>query len=141
MENERQSRSPARTVVILGHLLVGVAALVFAVVLIVASRSSNAEFEGGFLGPGLALALAAAVFGGTALLVLQRARDGRGGASSLVLSLIELVVGVAMGAGSAVAVQGYGVFEPWRSPLLVPSVLLVALGLAGLRFGVMGDHP
>ena len=38
---------------------------------------------------------------------------------------------------SAVAVQGYGAFAPWRSPLLLPSVLLVALGVAGLGVEVV----
>lgn len=141
MEIELRSRGSARTAVLIGHLLVGVAALVFAVVLIVAGRSPNAELEGAFLGLGLALALVAAVFAGTAVRALQRTQDGRGGALSLVLSIVELVVGAATSAGLVVAVQGYGVFEPWRSPLLVPSVLLVALGLAGLGLGMLDHRP
>lgn len=34
--------------------------------------------------------------------------------------------------GLVLAVQGYRAFEPWRSPLLLPSVVLLALGLAGV---------
>lgn len=141
MGMELGSRGSARAVVLIGHLLVGVAALAFAVVLIVAGRSPNAELEGVFLGLGLALVLVAAVFVGTAVLVLRRARDGRGGALSLVLSIVELVVGAATSAGLVAAVQGYGVFEPWRSPLLAPSALLVALGLAGLVLGMRDHRP
>lgn len=121
----------------LGHLLVGGAALVFAGVMIVAGRGPNAELDGVLLGLGLLLALAATVFTCTALLVLRRAHDGRGGVLSLILSIVELVVGAAMAAAVAVAVQGYGAFEPWRSPLLLPSVLLVALGVAGLGVEVV----
>lgn len=121
----------------LGHLLVGGAALVFAGVMIVAGRAPNAELDGVLLGLGQLLALAATVFTCTALLALRRAHDGRGGVLSLILSIVELVVGAAMAAAVAVAVQGYGAFEPWRSPLLLPSVLLVALGVAGLGVEVV----
>lgn len=126
---------PAR--INLGHLLVGGAALGFAGVMIVAGRAPNAELDGVLLGLGLLLALASTVFTCTALLVLRRAHEGRGGVLSLILSIVELVVGAAMAAAVAVAVQGYGAFEPWRSPLLLPSVLLVALGVAGLGVEVV----
>jgi hypothetical protein len=60
---------------------------------------------------------------------------------SLILSIVERVVGAARAAALAIAVQGYGAFEPWRSPLLLPSALLVALGLAGLGLEVGGRRP
>ncbi len=60
---------------------------------------------------------------------------------SLILSIVELVVGAAMAAALAVAVQGYGAFEPWRSPLLLPSALLIALGLAGLALEFVARRP
>lgn len=141
MGTDRRPRGAARSVIRLGHLLAGVAALVFAGVMIVAGRAPNAELDGVLLGLGLLLALAAALFTGSAVLGLRRAHDGRGGLLSLILSIVELVVGAAMAAALAVAVQGYGAFEPWRSPLLLPSALLVALGVAGLGVEVVARRP
>lgn len=137
MGTDRRPPGAARTVIGLGHLVVGGTALAFAGVMIVAGRAPNAELDGVLLGLGLLLALAATVFTCTAFLVLRRAHDGRGGLLSLILSLVELVVGAAMAAALAIAVVGYGAFEPWRSPLLLPSALLVALGLAGLGLEVV----
>lgn len=137
METDRRPRGTARSMVNLGHLLVGGAALVFVGVLIVAGLAPNAELDGVLVGLGLLLALPATVFTGTAVLVLRHAQGGLGGALSLLLSIIELVVGTVMAGALAVAVQGYGAFEPWRSPLLLPSALLVALGLTGLRLEVL----
>ncbi|MEO6019857.1 MAG: hypothetical protein ABIP45_06380 [Knoellia sp.] len=136
METKRQPRSAARSIVSLGHLLVGTAAIAFAVVLIVSSRAG--ELDGILLGAGLVLALAGAVFTWTAIVALRRGRDG--GGLSLSLSLAELVGGAAMAVGMAIAVQGYGAFEPWRSPLMLPSALLIALGLGGLRLEVVRRH-
>ena len=122
----------ARSLINLGHLLVGGAALLLAGVMIVAGRAPNAELEGVLLAWGLLLALVAMGFTCTAIVVLRRAPEGGVDRLSLTLSIVELVVGAAAAAALAVAVQGYGAFEPWRSPLLLPSVLLIALGLAGL---------
>jgi hypothetical protein len=127
-----------RTVISCGHLLVGGSALVFAGTMIVAGRAPDAGLGGVFLGLGLILAMAAALFTFAAVLVL-RAEPTRHSSPSLALSIVELLAGAAMLAGVAVAVQGYGAFEPWRSPILLPSVLLVALGLAGLRLGMRHD--
>jgi drug/metabolite transporter (DMT)-like permease len=138
MGTDRRPPSAARSVIGLGHLVVGGTALAFAGVMIVAGRAPNAELDGVLLGLGLLLALAATVFTCTAFLVLRRAHEGRGGGLlSLILSLVELVIGAAMAAALAIAVEGYGAFEPWRSPLLLPSALLVALGLAGLGLEVV----
>jgi drug/metabolite transporter (DMT)-like permease len=139
METDTLPGGAARSIISLGHLLVGSAALVFAGVLILAGSDPRAELGGVLLPLGLLVALAAAVFTYTAIMVLRRAPEDRHGAS-LSLSIVELVVGVAMVAGLVVAVQGYGAFEPWRSPLLLPSALLLALGLAGLRLEVLADH-
>ncbi len=62
----------------------------------------------------------------------RRARGGRGGSASLILSVIEVVAGVALTVGVVVAVQGYAAFAPWRSPLLLPAVLCLAVGLGGV---------
>lgn len=134
-----QPRAATRNVISCGHLLVGGSALVFAGVMIVAGRDPEAGLGGVLLGLGLILAVAAALFTFAAVLVL-RAGLNRRGSLSLVLSIVELLTGAAMAAGVAVAVQGYGAFEPWRSPILLPAVLLVALGLAGLRLGMRDDR-
>ena len=129
MATAQRSRRAARGIISVGHLLVGGAALVFAGVMIVAGAESGAELGGVLLPLGLLLALAAGVFTYTAATVLRRGRRDRHG-PSLILSIVELVAGAALASGVVVAVQSYG--DPWRSPLLPPSVLLVALGLAGL---------
>ena len=131
-------RSFTRSVISCGHLLVGGSALVFAGVMVVAGRDPEAGLGGVLLGLGLILVMAAALFTFAAVLVL-RAGPTRRSPLSLILSIVELLAGAAMVAGMAVAVQGYGTFEPWRSPILVPSVLLIALGLAGLHLW-MRDH-
>ena len=122
----------ARRLIDRGHVLIGGAALVVALVLVVAGQAPTAELDGVLVGLGLLLALAAVGFTWTAILALRRASDGRGVVLSLILSVVELAVGAALAAAVALAVQGYGAVEPWRSPLLLPSALLLALGLAGL---------
>ena len=125
----------------LGHVLVGGAAMVFAGVLIVAGRAHNAELDSVLVGLGLVLALAAVGFACTAIVALRRAGDGRGGLLSVILSIVELAGGAAMAIAIVVAVQGYGAFEPWRSPLLLPSALMLALGLAGLGVEAAAHRP
>jgi len=139
--DQRPWVADARKVISLGHLLVGGAALVLAGVMIVASRAPNAELGTVLLGLGLLLALAATLFTCSAVIVLRGAHDSGAGLMSLILSIVELVVGAAMAAALAVALQGYGAFEPWRSPLLLPSALLVALGLAGLALELVVRRP
>ena len=131
----------ARRLIRLGHVLVGGVALVVAGVLIVAGRAPDAELGSVLVGLGLLLALAAAGFTCTAIVALRRAHDGQGGLLSLILSIVELAVGAALAAATAVAVQGYGDLEPWRSPLLLPSALLLALGLAGLGVEAAAHRP
>ncbi|MGO4340176.1 hypothetical protein [Pedococcus sp. 2YAF34] len=118
-----------------GHLVVGAAALVFAGSMIITARGPRAELGGAFLVPGIVLALAAAAFTAAALRVVARPRAGRAG-PLLVLSTIELVAGTATTVGLVVATTSYGEIAPWRSPLLLPSVLLLALGVTGIRMEV-----
>ena len=126
----------AQSVIGLGHLAVGGAALVFAGVLVIAGRSPNAELDGVLFGLGFLLAVAAVAFTYTAVLVL-RGGQGGGGSSSLVLSILELLAGGVMAVALVIAVQGYGAFEPWRSPLLLPSAALIVSGLAGVRLEIV----
>ena len=133
MATAQRSRRAARTIVSLGHLLVGGAAFVFAGVMIVAGSDSGAELGEVLLPLGLLLALAAGVFTYTAAMALRRAPRDRHGLS-LILSIIELLAGAALASGVIVAVQSYG--DPWRSPLLLPSVLLLALGVAGVSLEI-----
>jgi len=130
-----RSQGAARSIISVGHLLVGGAAFVFAGVMIVAGSNPRAELEGVLLPLGLLLALAAAFFMYTAGMVLRSATGDRHG-PSLTLSTIELLVGLALASGVMVAAQSYG--APLRSPLLLPSVLLVTLGLAGLGIEMSG---
>jgi hypothetical protein len=140
MEPGQESLPSARRAIGLGHVLVGGAAVLLSGVMMLAGRSPNAGLGGVFVGLGLLLALAAALFTYVAVLVLGRAQDERGRRLSLALSVVELVIGAAMAAAVGLAVQGYGVFEPWRSPLLLPTVLLVALGAAGVALEVVARH-
>ena len=127
MATAQRSRGAARSIISLGHLLVGGVAFVFAGVMIVAGSDSG--LGGVFLPLGLLLALAAGVFASTAALVRRRAPRDRHG-PSLILSIVEILAGAALASGVIVAVQSYG--DLWRSPVLLPSVLLLALGVAGL---------
>lgn len=125
----------------IGHLLVGGAGLACAAVLIAASRAPNAELDGVVIGPGLLLAVTAGAFTSAALLVLRGVQHGPGGSLPLILSIVELIAGGALGAGVVVAVQGYGAFEPWRSPLLLPTAALLGLGLWGVALEVGSRRP
>jgi len=106
--------------------------------MIVAGADPNAELGGVLLPLGLVLALAAAVFAYTAVMVMRRAPEERH-SLSLGLSIVELLLGGALVVGLIAALRSYG--EPWRSPLLLPSALLVALGLAGLRVELSRRAP
>ena len=112
-----------------GHLAVGAATAVLGIVFVVTSRSPGAELETVLLVPGLLLVVLGAAF---AYAALRGLRSARAGALPLALGVIELVTGAGLFAGAAVAINGYGAFEPWRSPLLLPSLLLIALGLWAL---------
>lgn len=129
-----RSGDAARRITRLGHLVAGGAALVLAVVLIVAGSAPDAGLGAVALPVGLLLALAAGGFTYTAAMLLRRAPEG-GRGTSLILSSIEIVAGVAMAAGVVVAVRSYG--DPWRSPLVLPSALLLALGFAGVSLEVL----
>jgi drug/metabolite transporter (DMT)-like permease len=137
MGTDWRTDGAARNIITFGHLLVGGAALVFAGVMIIAGSAPDAGLGGVALPLGLLLALAATVFTYTAVMVLRRAPEDRRG-SSLILSVVELVAGAATSAGVVAAVRSYG--EPWRSPLFLPSALLLALGLAGLLLAVLAQR-
>jgi drug/metabolite transporter (DMT)-like permease len=138
MATAQRSRDSAGSIVAIGHLLVGGAAFVFAGVMIVAGSDPGAELGGVLLPLGLMLALVAAAFSYTAAMVLRRAPQDRY-APSVILSIVELLSGAALVAGVVVALQSHG--ELWRSPLLLPSVLVLALGLAGLGLAVFPHGP
>jgi hypothetical protein len=115
----------------LAHLVVGAATVVLGGVAVYTSQAPGAELEGALIGPGVLLTLAGLAFCYAAVQTVRRARHGHVGRLSPALSGIELVAGIALLGGVVAAVQAYGVFEPWRSPLLLPSVALTALGLLG----------
>ena len=138
MASDQAAQSAARRTVGVGHLLVGTAALVFAGAMVVAGSDPNAELGGVLLPLGLVLALAAAGFTYMAVMVMRRAPE-ESHSLSLGLSVVELLLGGALVAGLIAALRSYG--EPWRSPLLLPSALLVALGLSGLRLELSRRGP
>ncbi|MEO7754485.1 MAG: hypothetical protein ABIS35_13830 [Terracoccus sp.] len=132
-----------RSIIGVGHLLLGVAALVVAGVMLKTALAPGAELEGALVAPGLALAVAGVVFTGMAVAALRAVRRGRdGGGLSMTLGVVEIVIGLGLAAAVAVAVAGYGAFEPWRSPFLLPSVLVLALGVGGcLAAGRAASRP
>jgi hypothetical protein len=127
-----------RNDIVLGlwHLVVAAATVVVGGVLVIASRRPGAELETVLLAPGAVVGLAGLVFGHLALRNLRLVGTGRARSISLALSVVELAVGIALAAGVAAAVQSYGVLEPWRSPLLFPSLALLATGLWGTLRGL-----
>ena len=75
----------------------------------------------------LAFAIAA-----VACLRLRRTASRRAARLSLVLGVVELVLAVALLWGVVVAVQGYGEPAPWRSPLLLPALVVAGIGTAAV---------
>lgn len=132
MRSDRLPRRGAGDVVALGHVATGVAALVLAAVLVVASQQPNAELGGVLLVPAVLLGLLGLLFTTVAVTVLRDPRDHRARSRSLVLSVTELAVGLLLTWAVIMAGQGYGAFEPWRSPLLIPAAALLGLGLWGV---------
>ena len=110
----------------IGHLLVGLATVILGVVLVVTSRSPGAELETVLFTPGLVLVVVGLAF---AYAAVRSVRVGRPSALRVALGIVEIVTGAGLFAAMAVAVGGYGAFAPWRSPALVPSLLLITLGV------------
>ncbi|WP_156996661.1 hypothetical protein [Knoellia aerolata] len=129
---ERRQRATVVRLVGLGHVVAGAGALVVAAVMIHAGTRPYAGLGGVVALPGVVLGLAALAFTRRALRALRHLGSGRPLSEWRVLALVEIATGIPLAAAVAVAVQGYGAFEPWRSPLLLPSVALLVLGSAGL---------
>ena len=126
MDSSPSPRGDVDVALGIGHLLVGLATVVLGVVLVVTSRSPRAELETALFAPGLVLVVVGLVF---AYAAVRSARAAPPSALRVALGMVEIVTGAAMFAAMAVAVSGYGAFAPWRSPLLVPSLLLITLGV------------
>ena len=126
MDSSPSPRGDVDVALGIGHLLVGLATVVLGVVLVVTSRSPGAELETVLFTPGLVLVVVGLVF---AYAAVRSARAAHPSALRVALGIVEIVTGAAMFAAMAVAVSGYGAFAPWRSPLLVPSLLLITLGV------------
>jgi hypothetical protein len=115
-----------------GNVGVGMGALVFAGVLISAGTRPDAGLGGVAVLPGVLLGLAALAFTGAAVRAVRHRGSRRSAAVRRVLALVEIAAGTALAGAVALALPGYDAFEPWRSPLLLPSVALLVLGFAGL---------
>lgn len=137
---ERRHRATTWWLVGLGNVAVGMGAMVSAGVLISAGTRPDAGLGAVAVLPGVLLGLAALAFTGAAVRALRHGRSRRSSADRRVLALVEIAAGTALAAAVAVALPGYGAFEPWRSPLLLPSVVLLVLGLAGLA-AARDQHP
>ena len=109
----------------LGHLFVSAAAVIMVVVMVVAGTRPEAELEGLYLLFGLVLAIPTAAFTFAAVrcvwLNFREPPEALGW--SAVLGATEAALGGAFAA--AVAVSG----APMSSPLILPAVILLMLGL------------
>ncbi|MGO4597389.1 hypothetical protein [Terrabacter sp. 2RAF25] len=129
MNMDSTSSHPRDVVLGVGHLVVGAAGFAFGGFLVVASQAPGAELETALFLPGLAIMAVGLAFACAALFSFR----SPGGPLHVVLGVLEFFTGAGLLAGAAVAISGYGAFEPWRSPLLVPSLVLIALGLWAVR--------
>ena len=125
-------------VLAVAHLIVGLVALGFALVLVVASRAPGAELETVLIGPGIVLTVLALAFLAGAVRVLRCRGAEDGIRMSRNLSVVELLAGVALAWGVVSAVVGGENLGAWRSPVLVPSLVLVSLGAWGLWSSARG---
>jgi len=126
---------------VVAHLLVGFTALGFGIVLVVAGRARDAELEGVLIGPGVVLTVVALAFLAGGLRVLRRCGADQGAGMSRILSVLELIAGVALAGGVLSSVPGGENVSAWRSPVLVPSLVLGALGGWGLWLSTRPSAP
>ncbi len=128
------SAPAASPVLALGHVVVAVAAVVTVVVLVVAGTRPNAGLEALYAFFGLVLAVPVLAFTVAAFACLRWGRTAprRAVRVSLALGVVELVLAGALLWGVAVAVQDYGEFAPWRSPLLLPALVVAGIGGAAV---------
>ncbi|WP_323095571.1 hypothetical protein [Intrasporangium sp. YIM S08009] len=104
--------------------------VVTVVVLVVAGTRPNAELEALYAFFGLVLAVPVLAFTVAAVGCLRWGRTAprRAARASFALGVVELVLAAALLWGVVVAVQGYGEFAPWRSPLLLPALVVAGIG-------------
>ncbi len=108
-----------------GHLFVSATAIIMVVVALITGTRPEAELEGLYFLFGLVLAIPTAAFTGAAVRCVRLSfrEPPEGLAWSAVLGATEAALGVAFGDG--VAVSG----APLSSPLILPAVILLVLGL------------
>ncbi|KRF42656.1 hypothetical protein ASH01_17775 [Terrabacter sp. Soil811] len=117
-----------------GHVVVATAALGTGIVLVVAGTRSGAELETLYTPIGVAVCGVALVFGAVAVNVVRSTphHPHRAAGLSRALGLLEVLAGLVCAVSAAVAVASYPQFTPWRSPALLPALVLVALGVTAV---------
>lgn len=126
--------SPLVPVLALAHVVLAAAGVVAVVVLVVAGTRPNAELEALYTFFGLVLAVPVLAFTVAAAACLRWVRTAprRAARVSLALGVVELALAGALLWGVVVAVQGYGEPAPWRSPLLLPALVVAVVGGAAV---------
>lgn len=126
--------SPLVPVLALAHVVLAAAGVVAVVVLVVAGTRPDAELEALYTFFGLVLAVPVLAFTVAAAACLRWVRTAprRAARVSLALGVVELALAGALLWGVVVAVQGYGEPAPWRSPLLLPALVVAVVGGAAV---------
>ncbi|EWT05249.1 hypothetical protein N864_05935 [Intrasporangium chromatireducens Q5-1] len=128
------SSSRVQPLIALAHLVVAAAAVGVVLVLLYAGTRPNAELEGGYAVVGGMLVLPVLTFAAAAVAcaVARSKAPRRSLRLSIALACVELVTAILLAWAAWVAVASYGEFAPWRSPVVVPALLLGAAGTAAL---------
>ncbi len=118
----------------LGHLFVAAAWLALACLLVFIGTRPNAELEGVYAMFGVLLAVPGAAFaiGSVACSVALVDHPRRAARLSLALGSVEVLAAALLAWGVVVAVASYDEFAPWRSPLIVPGLLLAGIGIPAI---------
>lgn len=116
----------------LAHLVVSGSVVVLGLFFLRVGSSPQAELGSVLVNVGVVVVSVGLVL--TALALVALVGSGWGGARliSLAFGVFEVLGGLVLMWAVAVALEGYGTFAPWRSPLLGPAIVLFVLGLTAV---------